>query len=234
MTMCSMSEYDAWADVYDDWTGGADGDVAFYAELAREADGPIVELAVGTGRVAIAVARQTGKRILGLDSSAAMLDVARDKARGVPVELRQADMREFTLDEPAALVYVPGRSLLHLRGWQEKREVFRRVAASLQPGGRFAFNCFVFVPRLAAELDGVRQESGGVVHTSRYFAADNRIEIERDDGATITLWWATRAELEGLHDAAGLETEALFGSFDKRPFDDESTEYVWVARKPTA
>jgi SAM-dependent methyltransferase len=229
-----MSEYDAWAEVYDSWVGEADADVAFYAELAREAEGPIVELAVGTGRVAIAVSLQTGKRILGLESSTAMLDIAREKARGVAVELRQADMRDFTLDEQAALIYVPGRSLLHLHGWREKRDVFRRIADSLRPGGRFAFNCFAFAPRIAAELDGVRQETGGVGHTSRYIAADSRIEIERDDGATITLWWVTRAELEGLLDVAGLETEALYGSFDKSPFDDESTEFVWVARKPLA
>lgn len=229
-----MSEYDAWAEVYDAWVGDADADVAFYAELARAADGPVVELGVGTGRVAIAVARQTGKRVLGLDSSAAMLEVAREKAQGVPVELRQADMRDFTLDEQAALVYVPGRSLLHLHGWREKRDVFRRIAASLRPGGRFAFNCFVFVPQIAAKLDGARQESGGVGHTSRYVAADNRIELVRDDGARMTLWWVTRAELEGLLDVAGLETESLYGSFDKRPFGDESTEFVWVARKPAA
>jgi SAM-dependent methyltransferase len=232
--MSGVSEYDAWADVYDSWAVGAEADVAFYAELAREADGPIVELAVGTGRVAIAVARRTGKPVLGLDSSAAMLDVAQENARGAPVELRQADMRDFTLDEQAALIYVPGRSLLHLHGWREKRDVFRRIADSLGPGGRFAFNCFAFAPRIAAELDGVRQESGGIVHTTRYIAADSRIEIERDDGATITLWWVTRAELEGLLDVAGLETEALYGSFDRRPFDDESTEFVWVARKPGA
>jgi len=227
-----VSEYDAWADVYDAWTGGTDADVPFYVELAREADGPIVELAVGTGRVAVAVAQQTGKAVLGLDASAAMLDGARDRAQGLPVELRQADMREFALDDAAALIYVPGRSLLHLHGWSEKRDVFRRVAASLRPGGRFAFNCFVLSPRVAAELDGVRQESGGVVHTSRYVAADSRIEIEREDGATIRAWWVTRAELEGLLDVAGLETEALYGSFDKQPFDDDSTEFVWLARKP--
>lgn len=230
-----MSEYDAWADVYDAWMGGDGGpDVPFYAELAEAADGPIVELAVGTGRVANAVARLTGKRIVGLDSSAGMLEVARAQVGDLPVELRRADMRDFTLDEPAALIYVPGRSILHLHGWREKRDVFRRIAASLRPGGRFAFNCFVFSPRIAAELDGVRQESGGVVHTSRYVAADSRVEMVRDDGATITAWWVTRAELEGLLDVAGLETEALYGWFDKRPFGDDSLEFVWVARKPAA
>ena len=229
-----MSEYDAWARVYDAWTGDTDADTRFYAELANEADGPIVELGVGTGRVATAVARETGKPVLGLDASAAMLDLARARAGELPVELRQADMREFALDDAAALIYVPGRSLLHLHGWAEKRDVFRRIAASLRPGGRFAFNCFVLVPRLAAELDGVPQESGGVVHTSRYVPADSRIELERDDGATITAWWVTRAELEGLLDVAGLETEALYGWFDRRPFDDDSSEFVWIARKPDA
>jgi SAM-dependent methyltransferase len=232
--MHGVSEYDAWAQVYDAWTGSRDDDIRFYAELARQADGPIVELAVGTGRVATAVARETGKPVLGLDASAAMLEVARDRTRGLPVELRQADMREFVLDDAAALIYIPGRSLLHLHGWAEKRDVFRRIAASLRPGGRLAFNCFVFVPRLAAELDGVPQESGGVVHTSRYVAPDSRIELEREDGATLTLWWVTRAELEGLLDVAGLETEALYGWFDKRPFGDDSGEFVWVARKPDA
>ena len=133
--MGGVTEYDAWAEVYDAWTGDTGADIPFYAQLAREADGPIVEVAVGTGRVAVAVAQQTGRPVLGLDSSAAMLDVARERARGLPVELRQADMRDFVPDDAAALIYVPGRSLLHLHGWCEKRDAFRRIAASLRPAG---------------------------------------------------------------------------------------------------
>jgi ubiquinone/menaquinone biosynthesis C-methylase UbiE len=68
-----MSEYDTWASVYDAWGSGMPGDVPHYVSLAREADGPIVELAVGTGRVAIEVVRETGKPVLGIDSSQAML-----------------------------------------------------------------------------------------------------------------------------------------------------------------
>ena len=227
-----MSEYDAWAPVYDAWAAHMTEDVAHYVELAREADGPIVELMVGSGRVAIEVVRATGKPVLGIDSSPAMLALARERASGLPLELREGDVRELALDEPAALVYVPFRSLGHLRGWHEKRRVFERVAESLGPGGRFAFNSFVFDPRIAVELDGTTQNQNGIVHTTRYFAADNRVEISRDDGATIRLWWATKAEWEGLIDVAGLEVEALYGWFDRRPFDDAATEYVWVTRKP--
>lgn len=227
-----MSEYDAWAPDYDAWSAHMTEDVPHYVALAREADGPIVELMVGSGRVAIEVARETGKPLLGIDSSPAMLEVARERAAGLPLELRLADVRELELEEPAALIYVPFRSLLHLHGWHEKRQVFERVARSLRPGGRFAFNAFVFSHTVAARLDGTTQEQNEIVHTLRYAPADNRIDIERDDGSAIHLWWATKSEWEGLLDVAGFEVEALYGGFEREPYTDESLEMVWVARKP--
>jgi SAM-dependent methyltransferase len=227
-----MSEYDAWAPVYDAWAADMTEDVAHYVSLAREADGPIVELMVGSGRVAIEVVRATGKPVLGIDSSPAMLEIARERSAGLPLELRLADVRELELDEPAALIYVPFRSLLHLHGWQEKRQVFERVARSLRSGGRFAFNAFAFSHTIAARLDGTTQDQHGVVHTLSYAPADNRVDITRDDGATISAWWATKEEWDGLIEVAGLEVEALYGWFDRRPFEDESLEFVYVARKP--
>jgi len=227
-----MSEYDAWAPDYDAWAAHMTEDVAHYVSLAREADGPIVELAVGSGRVAIEVVRETGKPLLGIDSSPAMLEIARERSAGLPLELRLGDIRDLELDEPAALIYVPFRSLLHVRGWHDRRRVFERVAASLRPGGRFAFNAFVFSHTVAARLDGTTQDQNGIVHTLRYVAADNRIDITRDDGAALSLWWATRSEWEGLIDVAGLEVEALYGGFEREPYTDESLEMVWVTRKP--
>ena len=227
-----MSAYDAWAPVYDAWSSDMPDDVDHYVGLAREADGSIVELAVGTGRVAIQVVREIGKPVLGIDSSPAMLEIARERAAGLPLELRLGDMRDLELADPAALIYVPGRSLLHLHGWRDKRRLFERAAASLLPGGRFAFNAFAFSHTIAARLDGTTQDAGGVVYTLRYAPADNRVDIERDDGATIRLWWATKSGWDGLIDVAGLEVEALYGSFDHRPLDDESLEFVYVTRKP--
>jgi SAM-dependent methyltransferase len=227
-----MSEYDPWAADYDAWAAHMTEDVAHYVSLAREADGPIVELMVGSGRVAIEVVRETGKPVLGIDSSPAMLEIARERSAGLPLELRLGDVRELELGEPAGLIYVPFRSLLHLHGWQEKRQVFERVAASLRPGGRFAFNAFAFSHTIAARLDGTTQNQSGVVHTLHYAPADNRIEIVRDDGATVRLWWATKSEWDGLIDVAGLEVEALYGGFAREPFDDDSLEFVYVTRKP--
>ena len=227
-----MSDYDTWASVYDAWGSGMPDDVGHYVALAREADGPIVELAVGTGRVAIPVVRETGKPVLGIDSSPAMLEIARERSVDLPLELGLGDMRDPELEKPAALIFVPGRSLLHLAGWRDKRRVFERVAAALRPGGRFAFNAFAFSHTIAARLDGTTQDQGGVVHTLHYVPADNRIEIERDGAATIRLWWATRSEWDGLIDVAGLEVEALYGGFEREPFDNASLEFVYVTRRP--
>src|ERR687892_845076 len=101
------SWYDAWADRYADWSTSVTADVPFYVGLAREADGPLVELAVGNGRVAIPVAHATGRTVIGIDSSPAMLEQARERAAesGVELDLQERDMRELALDQPAALIY---------------------------------------------------------------------------------------------------------------------------------
>jgi ubiquinone/menaquinone biosynthesis C-methylase UbiE len=223
------------ADRYDEWSAEMTEDVPFYVELAREtgADARVVELAVGSGRVAIPVAEATGRPVLGIDASPAMLAQARERASaaGVELELREADMRDLELEEPAGLVYCPFRGLLHLATWADRRRVFERVAASLRPGGRFAWNAFAFDHAVASRLDGQRQEEP-VPHSLRYAVGDNRIDITLDDGGTSSLWWATKNEWLGLIDVAGLEVEALYGGFDRQPFDDESREYVWVTRLP--
>jgi len=228
-----MSDYEGFAPIYDAWAAHMTEDVDFYVELARAADGPIVELAVGSGRIAIPIAARTSKRVIGIDSSPAMLAVARDRAAaaGVDLDLRQGDMRDLALAEPAALVICPFRSLLHLPTWADRRHVFERVVATLRPGGRFAWNAFVFDYRVAARLDGQWQDDP-VRHRIDYSPSDHRIDITVENGPSISLWWVSRSEWEALLDVSGLETEALYGWFDRRPFDEESREFVWVARKP--
>jgi ubiquinone/menaquinone biosynthesis C-methylase UbiE len=227
-----MRWHEAFSEHYDEWAADTTADVPFYVDLAREADGPIVELAVGTGRVAIPVALATGRRVIGVDASPGMLRQARAHAAeaGVDLTLVEGDMRDLALDEPAALIYCPFRALLHLRTWADRRRVFERVAASLRPGGRFAWNAFAFSHHAAMRHDGVHQEDP-VPHTVRYAVGDNRIDLVLDGGETTSLWWATKNEWLGLIDVAGLELEALYGGFEGEPLTDDSTEYVFVARR---
>ena len=227
-----MTWDEAFAARYDEWSADMTADVDFYVGLARSADGPLAELAIGNGRVAIPVARATGRKVIGIDTSPAMLEQARARAAeaGVVLDLRQGDMRDLELDDPAALIYCPYRALLNLPTWGDRRRTFERVAASLRAGGRFAWNAFAFDHHIAARLDGKHQEEP-VPHTLRYAVGANRIDIVLDDGAKTSLWWATKNEWLGLVDVASLDVEALHGGFAGEPFDDESREYVFITRR---
>jgi ubiquinone/menaquinone biosynthesis C-methylase UbiE len=228
-----MSWDERFSHQYDAWSAHMTEDVEFYVGLARQSDGPLVELAVGNGRVAVPVAQATGRQVIGIDSSPAMLEQARAKAAdaGVDLDLRLGDMRDLEVDEVCALIYCPARALLHVPTWAERRQVFERVARSLRPGGRFAWNAFAFDHEVATQLDGHRQTSP-VPHVNRYDVAENRIDIVLDDGATSSLWWATKNEWLGLIDVAGLEVETLHGTFSGSELNSDSREYVFVARRP--
>jgi ubiquinone/menaquinone biosynthesis C-methylase UbiE len=95
------TEYDAFAGIYDVQMGAFDADLDFYVDLAREVEPPVLELATGTGRVSLPIAR-AGVPIVGLDSSVEMLSVAREKLEQEPdlsLRLVQADMRDFDLPD---------------------------------------------------------------------------------------------------------------------------------------
>ena len=217
---------------YEEWASHMTADVAFYVALAQQADGPLVELAIGNGRVAIPVAQATGRKVIGIDSSPTMLEQARRGAReaGVELDLIEGKMQDLALAEPAALIYCPFRALLHLPTWADRRRTFERVAASLLPGGRFAWNAFAFDHRLAVQFDGVHHDSP-VPHVNRYAVGDNRIDMILDDGAKSSIWWTTKNEWLGLIDVAGLQLEALYGGFAGEPFGDDSGEYVFIVRR---
>lgn len=230
-----MSGYEWFAPVYDAWAADMTEDVDHYVGLAQDADGPIIELAAGSGRVSIPIAQRTGKRVIGIDLSSAMLAIARERAAesGVELELHEADMRDLDYEEASDLVICPYRALLHLPTWADRRRVFERVAGALRPGGRFAWNAFVFDHRYAAAADG-HWDDEPLRHFIAFAPGDNRVDITLEDIPALSLWWVARSEWEGLLDVSGLETEALYGWFDRTPFDDSSREFVWIARKPTA
>ena len=155
------SPYDPWADIYDAVYSYIRSDIPFYAQQAVESGGPVLELGIGTGRVAIPTA-QLGIDVVGLDSSAAMLSKAREKLDSLRegagrVELIAADMRDFDLrDERGArrefpLVTIPFRGFLALMTVEDQIRALDRIRRHLSPGGRLVFNVFVPDPNMALE-----------------------------------------------------------------------------------
>ena len=182
-----MSGYEWFAPVYDTWAADMTEDVDYYVALAREAEGPIIELAAGSGRISIPIAQRTGKRVIGIDLSTAMLDIARARAAeaGVDVELHERDMRDLDFEQASDLVICPYRALLHLPTWGDRRRVFERVARALRPGGRFAWNAFVFDHRVAAASDETWEDEP-LRHLTTYAPGDNRVDITIEGLGTLS------------------------------------------------
>ena len=137
------SPYDAIAELYDPWSASVVEDVGFYLEEARRSGGPVVELGVGTGRIAVPLAAD-GIRVIGVDSSRRMLDVCARRAAlaGVDLDLRVGDLRDPPVRERVPLVICPFRSLLHMHTDADRRDALAAVRRMLRSRGRFVFDVF--------------------------------------------------------------------------------------------
>jgi SAM-dependent methyltransferase len=115
----------------------------YYAELARQASGDILELACGTGQLTVPLAG-AGLRIAGLDLSEPMLSAARERAATAKVSVEHVlgDMRNFSLGRRFALIFIARNSLLHLHSTEDILAAFSMVRRHLTPGGIFAFDIF--------------------------------------------------------------------------------------------
>ncbi len=254
--------YDGFADIYDAWVDSvpiADQMRAFYVEELRSADeGPIVELGVGNGRICVEVAR-SGRPIIGVDSSRSILELCRERAESADaaayLELIEADFRNFEIARPATLVTIPFHSIGHLPTEADKRRCMEQVYSQLAPGGALVWDHFVFdpdfpiqegTPHLRADI---RREGGRrqlIWETAERDLErqmiDLLVRVEELDGDDVVdsaryvrmeMSWIDPARSRELLEEVGFEIEALYGNFDRGPFESTSSHQVWRARRPT-
>ena len=231
-----MTLYDRIAAFYDPWSRSVTEDVGFYVDAALACGGPVVELAVGTGRIAVPIAR-AGIDVIGVDSSPAMLAVARAAANdaGVSsrVDLRLGDLREPPVDERVSLVICPFRSLLHMETEEEKLRALRAARDLLEPGGRFVFD--VFSPSRAdiEETHGRWLErEPGIFERADWDESSRTLTLSVRSDASVTsfgLHWLSVAEWLQLLGRAGLAVDSVYGWFDRRPHEGEE-DMVFVTR----
>jgi SAM-dependent methyltransferase len=254
-----MSDYDSIARFYDADHASFDDDVAFYRELARRAGGRVLEAMCGSGRLLVPLA-EAGLQVTGLDSSQAMLDLARERIASEDlsrtVKLRCADVRSPIEGGPYALAIVALNSFMHLATTADQLAALGSLHHSLRPGGLLAIDVFNPNPRLLAEYDNelvldklfdladgtrvqkfVAQQIDAAAQlnyvTFIYDELSEQGHVRRHT-APLTLRWVYRYELEHLLARSGFALEQLYGSYELDPFRSDSDVMLAVARAETA
>lgn len=234
---------DTIADVYDDWASTAAGDplpaVDVLTELAGDAS--VLELGVGTGRVALPLAAR-GVEVHGLDSSAAMIDKLRAKPGGETIATTVGDMAHVPVDGSFGLVYVVFNTFFALLTQDEQVGCFQAVARRLLSGGRFLVEAFV--------PDTSRFDRGNRVSAVEVEREHVRLDVTLHDVAAqrltaqhvvvseagirlypLVLRYAYPSELDLMARLAGLELESRWAGWDRAPFGPGSGSHVTVWRR---
>ncbi len=232
-------------------------DLPLWLSLAQQAGGPALEIACGTGRLLLPMAR-AGIDITGLDLSPHMLAVCRRKLAQEPadvqarVRLLEASMVDFSLDDRFGLIYIPARALQALLTRADHRGCLQSCRRHLKPGGRLAID--VFNPNLSRltapggideEVDEFQGPDGATIrqyaHTDYDLANQSLHSVWRYESAletgptevhefTLRLHYFFRFEMEWMLEACGFQVEALYGDRDRSPFSPDSPEMIFVAR----
>jgi SAM-dependent methyltransferase len=233
-----VTAYDAIAELYDPWSRTVTEDVDFYVAEARKARATMVELGIGTGRIAIPVAL-AGVPVIGVDSSAGMLDVCRRRAQAAGVEhlldLRLGDLRDPPVAERVRLVTSPFRALLHLETDAERRQALAAVHRLLEPGGRFVFDVFAPSAEDVEEThDRWLEREPGIWERARWDLESRVLTLDvrsRESKASMRLAWLPADGWRALLEEAGFEIVACYGWFDLRPYAG-GEDSIWLARRP--
>lgn len=252
--------YASWAKWYDLFYSTEPGDEAeFYLKEMLAAEGPVLEIGVGTGRIAIPAAQQ-GVEVFGIDASAEMLAVAESKARkegplAAELTLLQADMRNFDLQrKDFALVMIPAHTLLLATSYQEQLETLCCATKHVRPGGKLIFNLFNPTPDLIfddspdpIEIGRVEdQETGSTYLLSAINSFDTDQQINDAlqivsevgvDGSNVEkerlpvrLRYTFAHEVFSMLEETQVKVETVLGWFDGSPFAEDSEEMIFVAR----
>jgi SAM-dependent methyltransferase len=227
------------AGVYDEWYGEAeflDTDAAVTALSELAGDGPVLELAIGTGRVALPLAAR-GLQVHGVDSSEAMVAKLREKPGGDAIPVTMGNFADVAVEGSFSLVYVVFNTLFALDSQDEQVRCFENVAARLSDDGVFVVEAFFPDPEGHDRKVNVGKIGTDTVQLNMSLVdrAEQRSESQHvvltPEGATfypVRVRWAYPPELDLMARLAGLRLRDRWSGWGKEPFTKRSQQHVSV------
>jgi len=233
----------------------AKDDIVFYKGLAVKHGRKALELGVGTGRVAIDLAR-AGVTVWGIDNSKYMLSVARQKLKKESptvrrrLRLRFGDMRNFKLKETFPFVYVPSSAFEHCITEEDQRNCLTCVHSAMERKGILAFDIsqpmnrkpggswWVDRKELGTEEEVVRtifsrcDPRTNVVSVNLFFEYYRKGKLKEKYYEYGKARISSKREIEELLEDFGFRVDKVYGDFDKAPYAPEGRKAVFISSKP--
>ncbi len=212
---------------------------------SQAASGRVLELGVGTGRLAVPMTA-AGLRVVGVDSSEAMLAKLRERDTAGTVEAVLGDIAHDLPAGPFDAVLVAYNTIFNLLGEHDQPRLFRRIAEQLAPGGVFVVEAFVPHADAADGSSEVTVRSMAVDHVvlsvsvnrpDEQLAEGQFVQISERGGVRLRPWsirWATPGQLDDMAAAAGLRLDARLGDMGGAPFTDDGAQHVSIYRRADA
>ena len=249
--------YDNFASFYDLEYAHRDEDISFYLGLAQECKSPILEIGVGTCRIAIPIAK-AGNTVWGIDNSAEMLGVAEQKLSALPEEIRDRiflfhrDMRDFVFKERFPLVTIPFRAFLHNQTMEDQISTLHNIHRHLKPNGILALDLFVPIYSVFASQKwqekieeselSVSNSGVSILCDIRHSPEKQALSIEntyrytcngkpKTKKCVMNYRYIFRFEMELLLKQAGFLLEHVYGGFRGERYNFNSGTAVFIARK---
>jgi len=235
--------------LYDSEFGSFEPEGPFWLDVARKQGGPVLDIACGTGWLAIPLARM-GLAVTGVDIVAPMLERARTKAGDLPIRWIEADARHLALDRHFALATLTGHAFQSFLTDEDQAALFATARAHLEPGGLLAFDTRNRRPA-DIETDGTEgfwhsftDPAGRKVDVSlieRWDPAREWLDCETirrwrdgsvaDQRKRIVIRYTDAATLRNKLEHAGFDVEAQYGNWDRTPVTADSPEIITLARR---
>jgi ubiquinone/menaquinone biosynthesis C-methylase UbiE len=237
------------------------GDQEFFIQYCKDADGKILDLGCGTGRILIPIA-ETGCQITGLDLSKHMLSRCREKISDLDIEVQkririvQGNMAEFDIDDNFHTAIITFRAFQHLIDANDQLSCLKNINKHLKNNGRLIFDVFqvnlevITRPLTGEEIEDLSEyelpDGRKLRRTGRltgYHRAEQYNDVEliyyltNTDGTTervvqaFPMRYFFKYEVVHLLDRCGFKVIELFGNFDKSKLSDDSPEMIFVAEK---
>ncbi|AMW19586.1 class I SAM-dependent DNA methyltransferase [Mycobacteroides chelonae] len=233
--------WDLWAESYDHWHATNAPDAAVEFLISQVPSGRILELGVGTGRVALSIALR-GHAVEGLDISAAMLEKLKDKIGNLPVGVHLGDMATIPVGGYFDLIYCTSSSFFHLADQDRQIDCFQAVSSRLTDTGKFVLEAFIPSTDL---LDPARDITlrDFTSNELRFSATIVDRQAQRIRFQEVTMRptgidflpaeerYCWPSELDLMARIAGLQLEQRYASYSKAPLTNNSAQHISVYKK---